>query len=74
MADLPGSVSGMLVRDYKGKEAERLVTRIDLGVVSLVAELRGHERQSAEGSGQAEDAPRERSPSTPRRRRSRSPC
>jgi hypothetical protein len=48
MADLPGGASGMLVRGYKGKEADRLVTRIDPGVVSLVAELRGHERQAAE--------------------------
>ena len=47
MADLPGGASGMLARDYKGKEADRLVTRIDPGVVSLVAELRGHERQAA---------------------------
>ena len=47
MADLPGGTSGMLVRDYTGKKANRLVTRIDLGVVSLVAELRGHERQAA---------------------------
>ena len=34
MADLPGGTSGMLVRDYKGKEADRLVTRIDPGVVA----------------------------------------
>jgi hypothetical protein len=47
MADLPGDASGLLVRDYKGKEADRLVLRIDRGVVSLVAELRGHERQAA---------------------------
>jgi hypothetical protein len=48
VADLPGGAGGMLVRDCKGKEAGRLVTRIDPGVVSLVAELRGHERQAAE--------------------------
>jgi hypothetical protein len=48
MADVPGGASGLLVRDYKGKEADRLVTRIDPGVVSLLAELRGHERQAAE--------------------------
>jgi hypothetical protein len=34
-------------RDYKGKEADRVVTRSAPGVVSLVAELRGHERQAA---------------------------
>jgi len=38
------------VRDYKGKEADVLVTRIDPGVVSLVADLRGHEQQAAEES------------------------
>jgi hypothetical protein len=48
MADVPGGASGLLVRDYKGKEADRLVSRIDPGVVSLLAELRGHERQAAE--------------------------
>lgn len=48
MADVPGGASGLLVRDYKGKEADRLVSRIDAGVVSLFAELRGHERQAAE--------------------------
>ena len=37
MADLPGGASGLLARDYKGKNAERLVTRIDPGVVPLVA-------------------------------------
>jgi hypothetical protein len=48
MADIPGGTSGLPVRDYKGKEADRLVTRIDPGVVSLVAELRAHQRQAAE--------------------------
>jgi hypothetical protein len=38
MADLPGGASGLLVRDYKGK-ADRLLTRTDPGVVSLVGEL-----------------------------------
>jgi hypothetical protein len=52
MADLPGGASGILRRDYKGRRADQLVTRIDLGVVSLVAELRGHERQAAEELGQ----------------------
>jgi hypothetical protein len=37
----------MLVRGYR-KGADRLVTRIAPGVVSLVAELRAHERQAAE--------------------------
>jgi hypothetical protein len=38
----------LLGSDYKGKEADRLVTRINPGVVLPVAELRGHERQAAE--------------------------
>jgi hypothetical protein len=45
-------VPGSLVRSYKGKEADRLVTRTDPGLVSLVAELRGHERQAAEELGE----------------------
>ncbi|HEX7423058.1 MAG TPA: hypothetical protein VF311_04105 [Terriglobales bacterium] len=65
MADLPRGASGLLVRDYKGKNADRLVTWIDTGVVSLLAELRGHERRPVSRSA---------SPSTYRRRRSRSPC
>jgi hypothetical protein len=42
MVELPGGASGLLCRDYKGKNAARLVTRIDPSVVSLVAELRAH--------------------------------
>jgi hypothetical protein len=42
----------LLARDYKGKEADRLLTRIAPGMVSLFAELRGHERQAAEDLGQ----------------------
>jgi hypothetical protein len=43
-----GAPAGCWRRGYKGKEADPLVTRIDPGVVSLVAELRAHERQAAE--------------------------
>jgi hypothetical protein len=57
MADLPGGASGLLARGLRGKEADRLVTRIDPGAVSLVAELRGHEWQAAEELG-VKDAPR----------------
>jgi hypothetical protein len=28
MAEVPGGVSGVLARDYKGKEADRVVTRV----------------------------------------------
>jgi hypothetical protein len=48
MAELPGGASGLPVRGYKGKKADRLVTRTAPGVASMVAELRGHERQAAE--------------------------
>jgi hypothetical protein len=48
MADLPSDARGLLVRDFKGKKADRVVTRSAPGVVSLLAELRGHERQAAE--------------------------
>jgi hypothetical protein len=44
MADLPGGASGLLVRGYKGKEADRLVTPIDSAVFSLVADLRSSKR------------------------------
>jgi hypothetical protein len=55
MADLPGGASGILRRDYKGKRADQLVTRIDPGVALLVAELRGHERPGRRGIGPMED-------------------
>jgi hypothetical protein len=64
---VPGGASGLLVRDYKGKKADRLVTRIDPGVVSLLAELRGHERQAAEELGQWKNCGGgARKPTTPR--------
>jgi hypothetical protein len=49
MAEIPGGGSGLLVRGCKGKEADRLVTRIGPSVVSRV-ELRGHTRQAAGGA------------------------
>jgi hypothetical protein len=48
MVDVAGGASGLLGRNCKGKEGGKLATRIDPGVVSLVAEMRGHERQAAE--------------------------
>jgi hypothetical protein len=42
------AASGLLCRDYKGRNAARLVTRTAPGVVSLVAEPRGHERRAAQ--------------------------
>ena len=63
MADLPRGNSGLLVRDYKGKETDRLVVRIDPGVVALVADLRAHERQAAEDWASGSAASRSASPS-----------
>jgi hypothetical protein len=51
MADQPGGASGLLC-DCRGKKADRLVARIDPGIIPQVAELRGHERQAAEELGQ----------------------
>jgi hypothetical protein len=50
-ADVPGGTTGLLCRDYKGRRADRLVTRIDPGVASQIAELRGHARQAAQELG-----------------------
>jgi hypothetical protein len=62
MGDLSGGASGLLMRGYKGKKTDRLVTRIDPGVVSLVAELRGHERQAAQEWGQWKTRVEDRKP------------
>jgi hypothetical protein len=52
MADIPGGSTGLLLREYKGKKADRLVTRIDPAIISLFAELLRHERQAAHELGQ----------------------
>ena len=49
MADLPGGISGLLIREYRGRRGDRVVTRIDPKVIALAAELR--ERQAAEELG-----------------------
>jgi len=55
MADVPGGETGLLVRDYKGKDAATPVYRVD---TRLLAELRAHERQAAEELGRwKEDKP-----------------
>ena len=46
--EIPGGATGILCRDFKGKEADQLVTTIDSGVIAMAAELRAHERQAAE--------------------------
>ena len=50
MADVPGGeATGLLVRDYKGKDATAEVYKVD---TALLAELRNHERQAAQELGQ----------------------
>jgi hypothetical protein len=66
MPDIPGG-SGLLVRDSKGKEADRLITRIGPSAVPLVAELRGHERQAVEELGQRKTVVEERKTASPAR-------
>ena len=46
MSEIPGGTSGLLMVDYKGKEAIP-VYRVDPGVVSLLSELRAHAQQAA---------------------------
>ena len=59
MVAVPGGASGLLVRDYKGKEADQLVYKVDTG---LLGELRGHERQAAEEAEQWKTPVEERKP------------
>jgi len=40
MLDVPGGSSGLLCRDFKGREGTTEVYRIDPGVVALASELR----------------------------------
>lgn len=56
-AEVPGGKTGLLCRDYKGKDANQEIYRVDTG---LLAELRLHEKQAAQELGQwSEDANRE---------------
>ena len=50
MGKIPGGSTEFLYKDFKGKEADRLVTRIDPTVIALAAELRVNE--AAEELGQ----------------------
>jgi hypothetical protein len=49
MKDVPGGETGMLVRDFKGKDANQVVYKFD---ASLVNELNKVEKQAAEELGQ----------------------
>src|SRR6266542_4946393 len=49
LADIPGGNTGLLVRDYKGPNADQPVYKAD---TALMAEMRATERQAAEEMGQ----------------------
>src|SRR5207247_2573388 len=49
LAGIPGGNTGLLVRDYKGRNADQPVYKAD---TTLMAELRAIERQAAEELGQ----------------------
>ena len=44
-ASVPGGSTGLLTKDYKGKQADTPVYKVD---TALLSELRAHERQAAE--------------------------
>jgi hypothetical protein len=44
-SSVPGGTTGLLTKDYKGKQADTPVYKVD---TALLAELRAHERQAAE--------------------------
>lgn len=52
MDSIPGGSSGLLVRDFRGKDSMAEIYRIDPGIISLIMELRNHERQAAQELGQ----------------------
>jgi hypothetical protein len=45
----PAGMTGLILRDFRGKSAEQVVFKVDTG---LLAELRKHERQAAEELGE----------------------
>jgi hypothetical protein len=45
MCDAPGGATGILCKDYKGQTADRLVAKIDPGVISLASELRANHQK-----------------------------
>jgi hypothetical protein len=51
--ECPGGASGLLARDYKGKDADRAIYKVDTG---LLSELREHEKQAAQELGQWQDS------------------
>lgn len=46
---IAGGTTGLLVKDYKGKDADQPVYKVDTG---WLAEIRAHEKQAAEELGQ----------------------
>ena len=53
-ADAPGGTTGLLVKDYKGKDSCTPVYRVD---TALLAELRAIEKQAAQELGQWGEKP-----------------
>jgi hypothetical protein len=51
--ETPGGASGLLCRDYKGKNADTAVYKVDTG---LLSEFREHEKQVAVELGQWQEA------------------
>src|SRR5438445_11658046 len=49
LADIPGGNTGLLVKDYKGRNADVAVYKAD---TALMAEMRATERQAAQELGQ----------------------
>jgi hypothetical protein len=53
LKDFPGGASGLLTKDYRGTGPDqRVITRVDSGVISLFQELRAYEQQAAIEIGQ----------------------
>ena len=73
MADLPGGASELLCRNYKGKEADWLVTRIDPGGSRWSRNSAATSARPPRNWASGRPASRSPGPSTPRRRRSRWP-
>ena len=52
LADVSGGQSGLLSRDYSGKNGGQEIYSIDTGMIALERELRAHDRQVAQELGQ----------------------
>ena len=52
MAGVAGRRSGLLCREFKGKDSAQASYRVDPGLIALLGEIRTHKRQAAEELGQ----------------------